>query len=186
MDLKIEQLQDKNLLLQRNINDLTGDNSILQDSVGNLSDENLVLNKKVEELNTEVDNLRSSDKEIQDLVEKLTEQIQAGDKDNLKNQIEVLEKLHSDTHTEIGNLMERLMSIETSLKQTATSGILSYIEKEEDQSIFVQKVEEAVAQGMTYAQINKYLTKNLTSELDKVIKKHPALTKKFIRNLRKD
>jgi chromosome segregation ATPase len=186
MDLKIEQLQDKNLLLQRNINNLTGDNTVLQGNVGNLSNENLVLSNKVEELSTAVDNLQSSEKEIQDLVEKLTEQIHTRDEHDLKNQIEVLEKLHSDTHTEIGNLMERLMSLETSLKQPQTSGILTYIEIEEDQSIFIQKVEEALVQGMTYAQINKYLTKNLTSELDKIIKKHPALTKKFIRNLRKD
>ena len=71
MDLKIEQLQDKNLLLQRNINNLTGDNTVLQGNVGNLSNENLVLSNKVEELSTAVDNLQSSEKEIQDLVEKL-------------------------------------------------------------------------------------------------------------------
>lgn len=186
MDLKIEQLQDNNLLLQKNIDDLTGDNTVLQGNVGNLSTENRVLSDKVEELNIAVDKLQSSDKERQDLVEKLTEQTQNRDEPDLKNQIEALEKLHSDTHTEIGNLMERLISLETTLKQTTTSGILSYIEKDEDQSIFIQKVEEALAQGMTYAQINKYLSKNLTSELDKIIKKHPALTKKFIRKLRKD
>ena len=39
---------------------------------------------------------------------------------------------------------------------------------------------------MTYAQIDEHLTKTVPPELDKIIKDHPALTKNYIRNLRRD
>ena len=184
MNQEIEKLYDINLLLQGNLKDLTSDNTLLQGKVVNLNSETKVLQDKIEGLNVAVESLQSSEKEINDLVEKLAEKIQAGTEQDLKKQIEVLEKLHSDTRIEIATLMERLQTVETSLKQNSTSGILTYIEKEEDQAIFTQTVEEAVAEGMTYAQINKFLSKNLSPELDKILKKHPALTKKFIRNLR--
>lgn len=184
MNQEIEKLYDINLLLQGNLKELTSDNTLLQGKVVNLNGENKELLHKIDDLNVAVESLQNSEKEINDHLAKLTEKIQAGTEQDLKKQIESLEKLHSDSRSEVANLTERLQTVETSLKQNSISGILAYIEKEEDQSIFTQKVEEAVAEGMTYAQINKFLSKNLTPELDKILKKHPALTKKFIRNLR--
>lgn len=186
MSLKIDRLQDINQLLQENINSLADDNTLLQDNVGELINEKLVLSDKVEGLSSAVVDLNSSEIETKTLVEKLTEQIQAGDDQDFHNKLEILVRQQADTQNEIGLLMERLKTLETRLKQTPASGIFTYIENEDDQSFFVQKVEEALAQGMTYAQINKYLSKNLTSDLDKILKDHPSLTKKFIRTLRKD
>lgn len=179
-------LQENNMILQRNIKGLTGDNVLLKGSLDNLDGENSILKEKIEELSIVVEKLQISKNEIKDLVEKLNEKIQAGADLELKKQIKKLEQLHADTHIEIENLIERLNTLESGLKQTPTSGIFAYIEKEEDQSLFVQKVEEALAQEMTYAQIDEYLTNNLSQELDKNIKDHPALTKNYIRNLRRD
>jgi hypothetical protein len=83
-------------------------------------------------------------------------------------------------------MMERLKGLESTLKPVPVSGIFSYIEKEEEQSLFIQKVEAALSEERTYAQIDEYLTANLPPELDKIIKDHPALTKNYIRSLRKE
>ena len=50
----------------------------------------------------------------------------------------------------------------------------------------MEKVTEAISQGLTYAQIDEFLTNTLPADLDKIIKDHPALTKNYIRNLRRD
>ena len=186
MKQEIEQLQDENMVLQNNINALTEDNALLQGNVENLSSENLVVNGKIEELSVEVENLQASEQEIKDLIEAMAEKIQAGPDQELKDQVKKLEQPLADTQSEIATLIERLNTLESGLKQVPTSGIFTYIETEEDQSLFIQKVEEALAQEMTYAQIDLYLSENLSADLDKIIKDHPALTKKYIRNLRKD
>jgi chromosome segregation ATPase len=186
MRQEIAQLQEKNSTLQGHINGLTGDNSLLQNIVDDLQGENSGLKKKIEELSLAVENLQGSEIEIKNLVEKLTEKIQAGADLELKNQIKSLEELHEDTHTKIEILMERLKGLESTLKPVPVSGIFSYIEKEADQSLFIQKVESALSQEKTYAQIDEYLTANLPPELDKIIKDHPALTKNYIRSLRKE
>jgi chromosome segregation ATPase len=186
MKQKIDQLQDENMVLQNNIKGLTEDNALLQGNVENLSAENLVVNSKIEELSVEVENLQASEKEIKDLIDAMAEKIQAGPDRDLKDQVKKLEQPLADTQSEISLLIERLNTLESGLKQVPTSGIFTYIETEEDQSLFIQKVEEALAQEMTYAQIDVYLTENLSADLDKIIKEHPALTKKYIRNLRKD
>lgn len=186
MKQEITQLQEKNSTLQGHINGLTGDNTLLQNIVDNLQGENSGLKEKIEELSVAVENLQGSEKEIKNLVDKLTEKIQAGADVELKNQIKSLEELHEDTHSKIEVLMERLKGLESSIKPAPVSGIFSYIEKETDQSLFIQKVESALSEERTYAQIDEYLTANLPPELDKIIKDHPALTKNYIRSIRKD
>jgi DNA repair exonuclease SbcCD ATPase subunit len=186
MKQEIAQLQEKNSTLQGHISGLTGDNTLLQNIVDDLQGENTGLKEKIEELSLAVENLQGSEIEIKNLVEKLTEKIQAGADSELKNQIQSLEELHEDTHTKIEVLMERLKGLESTLKPVPVSGIFSYIEKEADQSLFIQKVESALSQERTYAQIDEYLTANLPPELDKIIKDHPALTKNYIRSLRKE
>jgi hypothetical protein len=182
----IDQLQDKNLVLQNNIKNLTEDNTLLQGSLETLSTENSIVNGKIQELCTEIENLQSFEIEIKDLVDKLTDKIQAEADQDLKIDIKKLEQPISDTQSELKILIERLDTLESRVKQVPTTGIFTYIETESDQSLFIQKVEEALALQLTYAQINDYLSKNLAPELYKIIKGHPALTKKYIRNLRRD
>lgn len=186
MKLEIAQLHDKNSILQKDITELTGGKTLLQENVAHLTGENLALNAKIEEMSIAIEHLQSSEKEIKNLVEKLTTRIQAGADQELKEQIKKLEQLYSQTHLEIENLMERLNTLESGLKQAPMSGIFAYVEEEQDQALFIEKVEEALSHEMTYAQIDEHLTKTLPPELDQIIKDHPALTKNYIRNMRRD
>ena len=186
MKLEIAQLHDKNVILQKDITELLGGKARLQEDVANITGENVALKVKIEEMSIAIEHLQSSEKAIKDLVEKLTIKIQAGADQELKDQIKKLEKLYGETHIEIENLVERLNTLESGLKQAPVSGIFTYIENEDDQTLFIEKVEEALTQEKTYAQIDEHLTKTLPSELDKIIKDHPALTKNYIRNLRRD
>ncbi|MGB3211634.1 MAG: hypothetical protein WBB19_13100 [Desulforhopalus sp.] len=186
MRYEIAQLQEKNGMLQSDIKGLRGENADLRKNVDTQDGENEVLRQRIDELSMVVHELQSSEKEIKDLVAQLTTKVEAEADQDLKKQISKLEQLQSNTHSEIENLIERIKTIETGLKQAPTSGIFTYIEKETDQSLFIQKTEEALAQELTYAQIDEYLTNNLPAELDKIIKDHPALTKNYIRNLRRD
>ena len=186
MKLEIAQLHDKNLILQKDISELLDGKTLLQKNVANITGENAALKEKIEEMGIAIEYLQSSEKEIKGLVEKLTLKIQAGVDPELKDQINKLEKLYGQSQIEIENLVERLNTLESGMKQAPVSGIFTYIENEEDQALFIEKVEEALTQEMTYAQIDEHLSKNLPLELDKIVKDHPALTKNYIRNLRRD
>jgi len=187
MKQEIATIQEKNLILQENIKGLTGDNALLRSNVDDLSGENTVLKTKIDELVIAVEHLQASEKEMKTLAAQLTEKIERGTDQELKEQIKKLQQLQNDTRIEIENLVERIQGLESSgSKQAPTSGIFTYIEKEGDQSLFMQKVEEALSQELTYAQIDEYLTGNLPPELDKIIKDHPSLTKNYIRDLRKE
>jgi chromosome segregation ATPase len=180
------QLHEKNRILQQDIMDLTDNNAHLQESVDTFNGENKTLKERLEELSAAVEELQNSEKEIKDLVQQLTTKIQAGGDQELKNQIEKLEKLQAETDSEIESLVDRLKTLESGNQQSPLSGIFSYIESDENQTLFIKKIEEALAKEMTYAQIDDYLSANLPAELDKIIKDHPALTKNYIRNLRRD
>jgi outer membrane murein-binding lipoprotein Lpp len=65
------------------------------------------------------------------------------------------------------------------------SGILSYIDRPEDRELITGKAEEAVARGMTYAQIDEFFKNSLTPEVFEVLDSHPRLTKDFIRSVKK-
>jgi len=187
MRQEIATLQKKNLDLQENIKGLTGDNAILRNSVDDLSGENTVLKTKIDELGTAVEHLQVSEKEMKTLAAQLTEKIERGADQELKEQIKKLDQLQNETRIEIEKLIERILGLESSgSKPAPTSGIFTYIEKDVDQSLFMQKVEEALSRELTYAQIDEFLTSNLPPELDKIIKDHPSLTKNYIRDLRKE
>ena len=59
--------------------------------------------------------------------------------------------------------------------------IFSYLEKGKDKEQFAKLVAEAVQQGMTYAEIDAFLSKSLPKKTDEIIKDHPSLTKDYIR-----
>lgn len=186
MKQEIVQLQDLNMILQGDVKVLTADNTLVRGIIDTLHNENSELNVKIDALNMSVTQLQNSEKEIKSLVNKLTEKIQVGDDLELKNQIIKLEQLYADTHIDTEVLSERLETLEFSIKLASVSGIFTYIEKKDDQSLFIEKVQEALVQEMTYAQIDDYLTNSLPVELDKIIKDHPKLTRNYIRNLRRE
>ncbi len=184
MKQEIVDLQGKNLKFHGKIKELNNDNSLLQVVVNKLHAENSDLKENIEELSRAVEKLQGSERDIKSLVEKLTEKIQAGADPELKDQIKKLELLHRDTHHEIETLISRLEALESSINPPTKSGIFTYIEKEEDQSLLIQKVQEALTQDLTYAQIDDYLSDNLPPDLGKIVKDHPVLTKNYIRSLR--
>ncbi len=186
MKQDLAQLHEKNTALLDNIQGLTANNIQLQGSIENLSGENVALREKFEDLSVAVQELQSSEKEIKDLVQKLTLKIQDGGDQELKDQIAKLEQLYTETQIEIKTLLDRIKTLESGNQQAPTSGIFTYIEKEQDQTLFIQAIEEALNKEMTYAQIDEFLSASLPKDLDKIIKDHPALTKNYIRDLRKD
>jgi hypothetical protein len=59
--------------------------------------------------------------------------------------------------------------------------IFAYLEKEPDKKQFAKYIAEAIEKNMTYAEIDKFLSKSLPKKVDAIIKDHPSLTKEYIR-----
>jgi chromosome segregation ATPase len=186
MKQELIDLQNTNLGLTGKIEELEKDSVLFKGKVDNLQTDNSALKTRIEELSLAVNNLSNSENAIRDLVADLTVKIKSASDPDMLAQINNLERLQSQTRKEIELLIERLNVLESSTKQSSTSGIFSYIGSEEAQALFIKKVEEALKQEMTYAQIDDYLSSILPPDLDKIIKDHPALTKNYIRSLRRD
>lgn len=184
MKQQIIRLQENNSELNNQINELQRERILFKEKIENFQVDNSSLKTRIGELNQTVENFNDSESAIRDLVTDFTAKIQPGSTTEFIVQIQNLERLQPETRSKFEGLIERLNSLELSFRQPSTSGILSYIEKDEHQTLFIAKVAEALKQEMTYAQIDDYLSKVLPSDLDKTIKDHPALTKNYIRNLR--
>lgn len=65
------------------------------------------------------------------------------------------------------------------------SGILAYIDTQEERDTLTEKAKEAVARGMTYAQTDAFFKKVLPAKVHKALSEHPRLTKDFIRSIKK-
>jgi polyhydroxyalkanoate synthesis regulator phasin len=65
------------------------------------------------------------------------------------------------------------------------SGILAYIDTQEERETLTAKAEEAVSRGMTYAQTDEFFKKSLPVRVHKALSEHPRLTKDFIRSIKK-
>ncbi len=65
------------------------------------------------------------------------------------------------------------------------SGILAYIDTQEERETLTEKAEEAVSRGMTYAQTDEFFKKSLPANVHKALSEHPRLTKDFIRSVKK-
>lgn len=63
--------------------------------------------------------------------------------------------------------------------------LFSYFEEKEDQDKIAALVAETLKKDMTYAQITKYLIKEMGSERGKILEEHPSLVKDFIRQCRR-
>ncbi len=99
-----------------------------------------------------------------------------------KNDLAAKSKELESTLTE---LQKTVTELEDAVDKSPEAGIFSYIESEEDKDAFISAIDEAIAQEMTYAQIDEHLSFELEAELDAIIKAHPSLTKNYIRNKRR-
>ena len=73
----------------------------------------------------------------------------------------------------------------TSAFVTGDYRIFSYFDNDKDKQKFISLIEEAVEKEMTYADIDEFLSKSLSKQLDAVVKDHPSLTREYIRDQRK-
>lgn len=92
----------------------------------------------------------------------------------------------SELEAQAKEFEEKVKELEEELDKAPEAGIFSYMESEEDKDLFVEKIDEALEQEMTYALIDTFLTEELSADLDQIIKDHPSLTKNYIRNKRRE
>jgi len=182
----IVKLEENSVVLQEKIQVLKSDNTTLNENLASLTEQNFDLKGQLDEFGHTVDKLQSSKNELHELVSALSIKMDDNQEAYLKDQVSKLGDLQSESNKNIAAVAARIDALETNIKQSPTAGIFSYIERDSDQTVFIAKIEEAVSQEMTYAQIDDYLTENLSPELDKVIKDHPSLTKIYIRNLKRE
>lgn len=186
MEQDISLLKENNAGLEEKITKLSSEKKSFKINLSEVAEQNSALKGELDELTQAVIKLQGSEKELSDMLTTLKNKFEKINDSELRDQIVALEKLQAETNANIGSLTERLVSLENNLKQAPTSGIFSYISSKADQNAFAEAVQAALSQDMTYSQIDEFLSKNLESALDKIIKDHPSLTKNYIRNLKRD
>lgn len=162
----------------------------LEQQVTELQNKSQALEAQITSLQQNLDDLQNQeipeklntlDSSAEDISGKLAAQSSA-----LENALNKLTDL--DTHIndkletvlkDIGDLQEKTAAPEL------VTGILSYIDLPEDREVMTQKAEEAVSRGLTYAQIDEFFKKSLSSHIYKQLSEHPRLTKDFLRSIKK-
>lgn len=59
--------------------------------------------------------------------------------------------------------------------------IFTYLTKDADKKQFSEAVEQAIAEKLTYKKMDEFFKKSLPKKIDTILKKHPSLTKEYIR-----
>jgi len=141
-----------------------------------LADENqkAVLDQMVETLNS----LETSSAELAARVQSQSEELAAAEE-----RLSTLEKSGTPNLDELRQEIEALHK-KTSVPEVV-SGILAYIDTQEEREALTEKAEEAVSRGMTYAQTDEFFKKSLPVNVHKALADHPRLTKDFIRSIKK-
>jgi len=192
MKQEIAALKDNNSVLQGEFKGLAGEKEAIARSLKSVQEQNANLNEKITDLYSKIETLQDSETKIYKMVDDLSSKLEvSAAHQELIDQLKILESLQAEARKEIDSLISKVDLIESSTSdvvdkqnEVEVSGIFSYIEKEEEQTLFKEKVEEGVILEMTYAQMDEHLTETLPGDLDKVIKDHPTLTKNYIREIR--
>jgi methyl-accepting chemotaxis protein len=175
--------------MKTQLNSLQNTNLNLRNDVSSLSAKNMQLQEDIHALTKMVDELKESEKKTLELIESLSAKMEEEPDTELKDQITKLEQMNKTINDSIADIANRLESLEEAATEPEpeplSGGIFSYIESEEDQAVFTQTVKNGVAKELTYAQFDKFLTEELSAELDQILKDHPSLTKDYIRDMRK-
>ncbi len=122
---------------------------------------------------------------VEETHQKLSEQLQA-----IGTEVEAssahIQKLEQQFGEDLNGLKEELAALhdKTSVPEVI-SGILSYIDSAEDRDKITDKAKEAIARGMTYAQIDDFFKASLSPEVYQELAAHPRLTKDFLRSIKK-
>ncbi len=183
LENRIKGLDAENLAVKKNLSEITEQNS---KKLTEITEHNSTLKEQLAELNQAMTKLQDSEKELDKTISTLRAEFDQTNDSELKEQIAALQHLSTETNTNLDDIAERLAAIEIDDKQAPTSGIFSYIDKDADKHILIKAIQEAIAQEMTYAQIDEFLSTTLDSKLNKIVKDHPSLTKNYIRNMKRD
>ncbi len=100
--------------------------------------------------------------------------------EQLHNSIDGIKKELADMKKSIKDISVKSVTVSTEPNDTSHR-LLSYFTKKADEKKFVKLVTDAIAKGMTYAQVDEYLNDSLSKEASDVIADHPSLTKDYIR-----
>ncbi len=207
LEQEVTQLKENSVILEAKINGLDAGNIVVSNNLAEviehntksfaevtektnkglaeITEQNIALKEQLDELNHTVIKLKDTEKELNETITTLRSRFDKIKDNELREQIVTLGLLHTKTNTNIDNLAGRLRALEVNTKQTPTSGIFSYIKSKDDQKNFTKAVQDALSQEMTYSEIDEFLSNNLHTKLDKIIKDHPSLTTNYIRNLKR-
>lgn len=188
MKRDIDSLREQNIKLAEEIALLTADKVSLESDSQVLKTENQFLLEKVKVLEEGCNSLRESELEIRAQLDSLSNRLApAEDLDKIQVRLDQLASAHKETQVQIEQILSTITEpADDSTKDTPLPdfGIFTYFEKKEDAVLFIEHVEKAIRQQLTYAQIDDFLTKELPSEVDSILKDHPSLTKQYIREIR--
>lgn len=188
MKRDIDSLREQNSRLAEEITLLSVGKEALESDSQQLKTENQSLVEKVKALEEGCNSLKESELEIRAQLDSLSDKLApAEDLDKLGVKLEQLASAHNDTQAQIDQILSTITEpVGDNPKDTTLpdSGIFTYFEKKQDALLFIEHVDKALRQQLTYAQIDDFLTKALPSEIDSILKDHPSLTKQYIRETR--
>jgi len=104
----------------------------------------------------------------------------------LETNTTALQKLIRQLEEEMEVLKQDVASLheKTSVPEVI-SGILSYLDTQEDRDLVTEKAKEAISRNMTYSQIDDFFKDSLPSAVYQELAEHPRLTKDFLRSIKK-
>jgi uncharacterized protein (DUF3084 family) len=135
--------------------------------------------------------LKSAEEQLLSLQSRSHEdQLSATDLRDRINDLEMTSTEFADTiKTQSAEIAAAAAEISELHKKTSVpevvSGILAYIDTQEERDTLTERAEEAVSRGMTYAQTDQFFKKTLPAKVHKALSEHPRLTKDFIRSIKK-
>ncbi len=120
--------------------------------------------------------------ETQQAVSEQLDELSAG----LETNKTALENLAQQFGEKLEALQQDVISLheKTSVPELI-SGILSYIDTQEDRDLVTEKAEEAISRNMTYSQIDDFFKDSLPPAVYEELAAHPRLTKDFLRSIKK-
>lgn len=162
-------------------------NSALTDEVASLKSSKEEIQSDLEEISSVVAGLKENEAVLVAQLEECSAKVAEGPDASIQDKMNSLEKGYGQLTASLEELSQKLEQPGTDepAAELLTDGIFQYIPEINQQQTFIAKVAEAVAQDMTYAQIDDFLTKTLPKEVDEELKAHPSLTKDYIREVRK-
>ena len=107
--------------------------------------------------------------------------------DSAKKEIQTLAQSIEELRGSIGSASKTEKADKAVKRETSVSfeegkfRIFTYLNKEADKKQFSEAVDKAIAQKLTYRKMDEFFSQSLPKKVDAILKKHPSLTKEYIR-----